>query len=274
MKNYFSVNEFSKISGVEASTLRYWDSIGLFSPVKRDPENNYRYYSLTQITTLNFVATMSDIGIPLKTIAGLRKQRDPESFLRMLEKKDRELDKELHDLHKRASIIHTRQEMIRHGLNIDEDKISIVSRDVEWTATLWPRNEYKEDETFIGPLTRFVNQAEEYRINLGFPIGGRYDDMESFLKTPARPDNFFSIDPSGVNVRRTGEYVTGYARGMYGEIGDLPERMMKYIEEHNIKTAGHVYLIYPHDEACYQEPELYLAQVMVAVSKKSRSKAT
>ena len=272
MKDYYSVTEFAKISGVEATTLRYWDSIGIFSPALRDPENNYRFYSLAQITALNFVATMSDIGVPLKTIAELRRQRDPGSFLRLLEKKDRELDIELHNLRERSSIIHTRQEMIRHGLNIDESKVSIVSRDVEWTATLWPRNEYLEGDSFIGPLTKFVSHAERFRINLGFPVGGRYDNMESFLNAPGRPDHFFSIDPTGSNTRKKGDYVIGYARGRYGELGDLPERMTDFIKENGLKTVGHVYLIYPLDEACYQEPENYLAQVMVALSKKNARK--
>ena len=270
MKDYYSINEFSRLSGVEASTLRYWDSIGLFSPLKRDPASGYRYYSLAQITMLNFVSTLSDIGIPLKTIAELRSDRDPERFLRLLEKEDRQLDIELHKLQARAAIIHTKQELIRYGLSIDETEIREVYRDVEWTATLWPRNEYNEDDTFIEPLTKFVNQAEQYRINLGFPIGGRYDSMQTFIQSPGRPDNFFSIDPNGANTRRRGDYIVGFTRGYYGELGDLPERMEQYLKDHNLKAPGSVYLTYPHDEACYKDDDQYLAQVMIAVVKPPR----
>lgn len=270
MNGYFSVNEFSKVSGVEASTLRYWDSIGLFSPVKRDPENNYRYYSLAQITTLNFVATCRDIGIPLETIAELRKKRDPESFLKLLERKERELDMELRKLQERSSVIHTKQVFIRHGLNVDETKISVERRGDNWPAILWPRNEYKEGDTFLEPLTSFINQSHVFRISLSFPIGGRYDDMESFLESPQKPDNFFSLDPTGANTRKPGDYLIGYARGYYGELGDLPERMVQFALENGLKTEGHVYLTYPLDEACNDETDQYLGQVMVAVKKQKR----
>jgi len=92
MKDFYSVHEFSVMTGVEASTLRYWDDVGVFSPVKRDPENNYRYYSLPQITAVNFVSVLSDLNIPLKTIAELRQDRNPEEFMRILERREKQLD--------------------------------------------------------------------------------------------------------------------------------------------------------------------------------------
>ena len=272
MKDYYSVIEFAKLSGVEASTLRYWDRAGIFKPLKRNPENNYRYYSLAQITTVNFISTLSKLGIPIKTIAIIRKSRNPEEFLRLLEKKERVLVQELLKLREGLSIIHAREEMIRYGLKIDENKISIMTREEESQAILWPRNEYLEGETFIEPLTKFINRAKEYRINLSFPVGGRYENMESFLKAPGQPDHFFTIDPTGVNVRKKGEYLVGFTRGYYGALGDLPQRMAEYANENNLQVAGHVYLTYPHDETCYPEPDCYLAQIMVAVIRPKRKK--
>lgn len=272
MKDYYSVNEFAVLSGVEASTLRYWDKIGLFKPLNRDPENNYRHYSLAQITTLNFISTLSDLGIPLKTIAAIRNRRSPEDFLRLLEVRERALDAELRKLHECSSIIHTKQVLIKNGLTANEGEISVVYRDMEWSAVLWPRNEYNEGDSFIEPLTAFVNQRKALRINLCYPVGGRYDSMESFLQTPGQPDHFFSVDPTGGNVRTKGDFMVGFIRGYYGELGDLPERMAAYAKENNLQTSGHVYLMYLHDEACLQEQDQYLGQVMVAVSRQRRKR--
>jgi len=272
MKSYYSVNEFAALSGVEASTLRYWDRIGLFKPLNRDPENNYRHYSLAQITTLNFISTLSDLGIPLKTIAAIRSKRNPEEFLMLLERRERTLDAELLKLHECSSVIHTREVLIKNGLKANVNEISVVYREMEWPAVLWPRNEYNEGDTFIEPLTTHINQRKELRINLSYPVGGRYDSMESFLLAPGRPDNFFSVDPIGTNVRKRGDYMIGFTRGYYGELGDLPERMAAYAADNNLQVSGPVYLMYPHDEACLEEPEQYLGQVMVAVSRHRRRK--
>ena len=267
----YSIQEFAKLTGVEASRLRYWDDIGLFSPIKRNPENNYRYYSITQILTLNFVSVLSDINIPLKTISELRNDRDPESFLYLLEKKEREMDMELRSLRLRSSIIHARQEVIRTGLKADLSQITVVEME-EKAMILWPRNEYKEGDTFIDPLASFINQAESLFINLNFPVGGYHDDMATFLQAPGRPQCFLSLDPVGKHIKKAGAYLVGLARGYYSEYGDLPERMAAYAKEHELTLEGPVYVTYLLEEICLQEPSQYLAQVCVAVgqSKKRR----
>ena len=272
MKDLLSIHEFSKLTGVESSTLRYWDEIGIFSPIKRNPENNYRYYSITQILALNFITTLSDLEIPLKTIAELRKERDPENLLRMLEKRERQLDMELRALRLRSSIIHARQELIRYGLKVDETQVSVLHRD-EKALVLWPRNEYQEGDTFIEPLSAFITHAGEHRVNLSFPVGGYWDSMESFMNEPSRPEHFFSIDPTGTHMRKPGNYLIGFARGYYAEMGDLPERMAAYAKENSIAVSGPVYTMYLHEEICTQDFSQYLAQSCVAVSKQKLKRA-
>ena len=262
-----SIHEFSKLSGVESSTLRYWDEIGIFSPVMRNPENNYRHYSPAQLLALNFVTTLSELEIPLKTIAELRKHRDPEHFLDLLEKQEKQMDMEMRDLRQRYSIIHARRELINMGMKVDIDSISIM-RFESRAMFLWPRNEYKDGDSFIAPLSSFVASTSQYHINLSFPVGGYHDDMESFSKAPGRPDHFLSIDPIGTYERKAGDYLVGFAKGYYGEIGDLPERMAAYAKEHSLYTVGPVYTLYLHEEICTDNPNQYLAKCSVAISKK------
>jgi len=274
MEDLFSIQEFSQISGVETSTLRYWDELGLFSPIKRNPENNYRYYSLVQLLALNFVTTLRELDIPLKTIAELRQERSPENLLRVLEKKEREMDMELRALRQRSSIIHARQELIRYGLRVDEileSQVSVLHRE-DKALILWPRNEYQEGDTFIEPLASFVSQTGDQYINLGFPVGGYWDSMERFIKEPSRPDHFFSIDPIGTHIRKAGKYLIGFARGYYAEMGDLPERMAAYAKEKSLTVSGPVYTMYLHEEISTQDPSQYLAQTCVAVSRPRRRK--
>jgi len=267
MEDILSIQEFSKISGVESSTLRYWDEIGIFTPLKRHPENNYRYYSPEQLLALNFVTVLSDLEIPLKTIAELRKERDPDKLLALLEKQEHQMDMEMRSLRQRYSIIHARRELINLGAKVDENEVSIEQLD-EKSMILWPRNEYSEGETFIAPLSTLISQTSEYHINLSFPVGGYSDSMESFTKAPGCPDHFFSIDPVGTHTRKAGEYLVGYARGYYGEIGDLPERMSAFAAENSYHIIGPVYTQYLWEEICTKDPSLYLAQSSVAVSRR------
>jgi DNA-binding transcriptional MerR regulator len=270
IKDFYSVQEFSKLTGVETSTLRYWDDMGVFSPTRRNPENNYRVYSADQLTAINFVSCLSDLNVPLKTIAELREERNPENFLKLLEKKEKELDMELMEIRQRSSVIHARRELINYGLRVDETQISILHRD-EKAMILWPRNEYQDGDTFVAPLASFVNRTKELRINLDFPVGGYWDDLQSFQNAPSHPDCFFSIDPTGTHIRKDGEYLIGFARGFYGEMGDLPERMADYQKENSLTLSGPIYVMYLHDEICTKDPSQYLAQACVEVTKRKQA---
>ena len=293
MKEYFTVHEFAKLSGVEASKLRFYDDIGLFMPIKRDPENNYRYYAMEQLLTLNFITVLSDLQLPLKTIAELRKERNPVEILRLLDRQEKKMAKELSELRHRYSIIHARRELINYGavlvngfkavngiridageepenaVDVDETVVTILYRDNK-EYVLWPRNEYNEGDTFIEPLAFFVNKVEEQRVNLDFPVGGYWDNMDSFCKGPGKPDHFISIDPAGTSVRKEGYYLVGFSRGYYGEMGDLPERMVEFASKNSLNISGPVLVMYLHDEVCIRDTTQYLAQACIAVSKPKR----
>ena len=270
MSDFLSIQEFSKLSGVESSKLRYWDEIGLFSPLMRNPENNYRYYSTVQLLALNFVTSLSDLEIPLKTIAALRNERSPKYLLDLLEKQEKQMDMEMRDLRRRYSIIHARRELINLGVKEDELLVSIRYKEDDITMFLWPRNEYQDGDTFINPLARNLALIDDQQINLSFPVGGYYDDLDSFESSPGKPDHFISIDPVGTHRQKAGDYLVGFVRGYYGEMGDLPERMRAYAEENSLNITGPVYLTYLFEEFSTKDQSQYLAQACIAVSKKQR----
>ena len=293
MKGLFSIQEFSKLTGVETSKLRFYDRIGLFSPAIRNPDNNYRYYSPAQVMSLNFITVLSDLNLPLRAIAELRKERSPVKILQLLDKQEKIMNVEMRALRQRYAIIHTRRELINYGMiltngykavkgkrmgdgditeggvTVDENSISVLHRENK-EYVLWPRNEYSEGDTFVQPLISYINHASERNINLAFPIGGYWDNMESFNTSPSQPDHFLTIDPMGDKVRKEGFYLIGFNRGYYGEMGDLPERMDAYAKEKSLNLTGPVLAMYIFDEICTGDPERFLVQVCVAVTRHRR----
>jgi len=289
MENFLSIYEFSKLSGIESSALRYWDEIGLFSPVKRNPENNYRYYAPEQIIAVNFIKVLSSLNVPLKTIGEIADKRSPESIVRLIEQQEKLLDMEMRRLRECYSIIHARREMTNYGskvmegftlvdgvridgeapdgqgVKVDLNKVAVMYRE-DSNIILGPRNKWVKGEGFYGPFTNFCKQAEALRINLNFPIGGLHDSLEDFVKASGEPQYFFSVDPTGNNKRKSGNYVVGFDRGYYGELGDLPERMMSFVKNNSLTASGPVYVTYLHDEVCIKDPSEYLVQACVAVS--------
>lgn len=55
MNNRFRVGEVARLFKLPASTLRYYDEIGLFRPKYTDPETSYRYYGVEQFQILDTI---------------------------------------------------------------------------------------------------------------------------------------------------------------------------------------------------------------------------
>ncbi|MCL2699702.1 MAG: hypothetical protein FWE68_05265, partial [Defluviitaleaceae bacterium] len=125
--------------------------------------------------------------------------------------------------------------------------------------------QFKSDEAFYDEFVRFCKSANDYRINLRFPIGGYHDDMTEFLRAPNRPDKFFSLDPMGNSTRPKGKSLQGYKLGYYGEFGDLPQKMEAYAAENGLVCKGPVFVVYLLDEVSIIDPGKYLSRVAVQV---------
>ncbi len=86
------IGDFSKISQVTVKALRYYDEVGLLKPVEVDRYTGYRYYTFEQLTRLNRILALKDLGFSLEEISRLLEQSLPVAELRgMLRMKQSEL---------------------------------------------------------------------------------------------------------------------------------------------------------------------------------------
>lgn len=93
----FKIGDFSRLSQVPISALRYYDEIGLLKPARIEP-NGYRYYSASQFPRLSRLLALKDLGLSLEQIALLlNDELTPEQILGMLKLKQAELRQEIAD---------------------------------------------------------------------------------------------------------------------------------------------------------------------------------
>jgi DNA-binding transcriptional MerR regulator len=62
------IGYFSRLSQVPVKTLRYYDQIGLLTPAHVDDFTGYRYYSISQLSRLNRILALKDLGLSLEQI--------------------------------------------------------------------------------------------------------------------------------------------------------------------------------------------------------------
>jgi len=87
----FRIGEFAQIAQVSGRLLRYYDQLGLLSPVRIDPQNGYRWYSARQLPRLNRILALKELGLTLEQIKPLLDGEIPAADMRAMlsERRDR-----------------------------------------------------------------------------------------------------------------------------------------------------------------------------------------
>ena len=106
MKKYdsmlFTPHQVTSFFSISKDTLLYYDRIGLFSPIARR-ENGYRCYSAAQLSELDTILTLKELGIPLSSIKESIARISAPSFVSLLENEERSLRRRISDTLRRRS---------------------------------------------------------------------------------------------------------------------------------------------------------------------------
>lgn len=124
----FRIGEFSKISMVPTSQLRFYDRIGLFQPIETDKFTGYRYYKATQLPELNRILAMKELGLSLEQIQELIADNVSAEALRgMLALKKAQVKQEVQAQIAQIQRIDARLQIVEQGDDVSFDDIVLKS---------------------------------------------------------------------------------------------------------------------------------------------------
>jgi DNA-binding transcriptional MerR regulator len=267
-KELLSISEIAKISRLSRSTLIYYDRLGLLSPVKRG-NNKYRYYSYSQITSINLIVTMQELGMPLKDIADLVQHRTPESVMELFSAQSGSIDLEIERRARSRKLLLTLKTIIEDAMGVDEEKIEERWIGAE-SILLGPQISYSRGKTVEQATYEFYKHCEKLDkdMDMNYPVWGVYSEERIKKRDWRGPDRFYFRMPDAPDQRPEGLYLIGYARGNYGQTDGLYKRMMSYIEENNLEISGPTYETYPLNEISILDSANYLIRIFISVKHK------
>ncbi len=67
----FAIGEFARHGRVSVRMLRHYDAIGLLEPVRVDPATGYRVYEADQLSRLNRIVALKNLGFTLQQVASI-----------------------------------------------------------------------------------------------------------------------------------------------------------------------------------------------------------
>lgn len=273
MKASFLIGEIANLFGISKQTLIHYDRIGLLSPSEVQP-NGYRYYSLSQVATLEVIMTLKETGMPLGEIRDYLENRNIEQCTKLLEKQSAIIDKKMEMLRRTRLKIQTKlgelKKYSQTGLReepffVDMPPLTVLTVDVHETDS-----SDLDVSIAIKQLVDMVNSDEQLYVYAYRPIGVRcakedmlarqFNRLRSVLMVvddAAEREDIVRIAPGRVAcIHYTGPYHLAH---------EPYEALISFIEENGYEMCGDSIELPLIDAFVVADEQDYVTEIQIPV---------
>jgi len=274
----FKIGDFSKLTLVSIRMLRYYDEINLFKPLYIDDFTNYRYYNAKQISTLNKIVGLRNLGFKADDIRVIMHEEDNDKQIELLNSKHADLVKQIHDDELRLTKLkrfiedYNKEErnlrfeaVIKKVPSCKVVAINTVMENYTDEGELWGRfmGLVSKNNLFPNMVMSGLCYAEffdenpdmkEIHIEIGIEVRELKDNVDELVFKELK-----EIDEA-VCVLVAGDYVPNIQDGI--------NFIAKWIEENNYEVNGSPRTVYIKGPDGEKNPENYLTEIQVPIAKK------
>lgn len=111
----FKIGDFSKLTNLTVRALHHYEELGILLPEKIDDFTNYRYYSAKQLTVVNKIKMLQQMGLSLKAIKEVIQSNDTKLLEHHYQLREAEIYNELEELKKKQNIVKLFKEQMKEG---------------------------------------------------------------------------------------------------------------------------------------------------------------
>ncbi len=194
----FLIGEFSKITHVPGSQLRYYDEIGLLHPAKIDPITGYRYYSAKQIPDLHRILALKELGLSLDQIRRMLQDNIPIEEIRgMLTLKKMQVEQTVIEEVNRLRHIEARLSQIEAGMDVGDYEVILksipetpylskrhicpdISRASKYFLEVFHAIPARVDNKYLGALTAILHSDMYTEVDLDVEMGFALNKSHTF----------------------------------------------------------------------------------------------
>ena len=266
----FRIGDFSKLTRVSIRMLRYYDEAGLFKPAKIDAFTGYRYYSAKQITTLNLIVSLRDMGFNISEISIAIHEQSEEKLKDLLIKKKNEVESNIEsEKEKLRKISFTIKDLKKERVNMNYNvtlksvpKYKVISlRDTipayDAEGMLWQR------------LGDFIMKK---KIPCGDIAYATYHD-EGYKEGPVDVEVIMNVkeiftNEEGFEFKETEaleQAASIFVPGDYSNLTPAYIYLAKWIEENNYSICGNARQLCIKGPWNEQNPNDYLSEIQIPI---------
>lgn len=272
-KLQLSIGEFSKLNQVTVKTLRHYEKIGLLHPAEIDEWTGYRIYHVGQVTTMQSILSLKEMGFSLDEIKSLFEQDSQTPDLEMLNEKIKSCEAELKRLKRRKqqleNFVNSQQKL--HKM----EKISVQKLPAIIVAS---HRTIIKSSADLGELCVNVIGPEMARLGCKCPLPGYcYTVVHDKEYKPSDIDIEYceQVEEMGedsdiIKFKKVPEVPTAICMKCYGTYEKMPQNyrdVYAYIEKEGYKIIGELRANYVDGIWNESDPEKWLTIIQVPVGK-------
>lgn len=267
MKNMLTIKEVSKLSGVSAHTLRYYDKINLLNPEERDENNGYRYYSLDQIGILDMIVRLRDMEFSISFIKEYLDKLDYNYTLELIERRISENKKEIEKLIEVEKSLEKHKKYVNNILNSHEilDKPFFQKRsEIKGIWIEHGPDKIKSMIKFFSKINKiFGYEVSRFKNNIGLIIDGK-----SLIDETFKVDKFVILKEKesykDSYVLKGGKYACMYTKGAPIKDENI-KLLLEWIEKNNYSIDGDLFIEFRSGPGLIKNKENFLQLIRVPV---------
>lgn len=271
MPKLFQIGDMAKLFHISVSSLRYYESLGLLTPERVDPDTGYRYYSVRQFEVLNTIRYLRELDMPLPEISDFLKNRDIDRMEEKLRQQKAEIERKRLELQRIERRIDNNLRRIRDAQDSELDVIKYAASPamrIVWMDAALKISSSLDMEMPIRELEQSQAETALFLGKVGVGISAENLEVGSFEQY----DGVFLIlddedrfDGKTVLLSET-QCVSVRFRGSHTEAAEQYRRLMEHIRAHGMKPSGFSREITMIDYGITSDREKFVTEISIPVT--------
>jgi DNA-binding transcriptional MerR regulator len=267
----FSIGDFASHGRVSVRMLRHYDAIGLLPPARVDPATGYRAYDANQLSRLNRIVALKDLGFTLEQVRTILDEKVGVDELRgMLRLRRADLESRLAADAGRLRQVEARLRLIEEEGAMPTDDVQIKRIPGVRVAELTATADSFEPEA-IGPviqplydeLTRQLERANVTPTGPGIAYYQPTSDGDRVVIHAGIQVNAAASDTYGfaiVDLPPVERAATIVHRGPMDDVMSTVQTLARWIEANGHRSAGYNRELYL-DYGCGDDPSAWTTEL-------------
>ncbi|SHO51499.1 MerR family transcriptional regulator [Anaerocolumna xylanovorans] len=266
MKDYYKINEISKLYGIGVDSLRYYERIGILKP-KRDV-NGYRLYSLKDIYKLNIISDLRGLDFSMKQIREYLDHQSIDNTLALLKEEEDFIAEQLKSLKNRKQIIKERMAALTEASGTKADIYTVKALPERPCVRI---NEYITRDEEMDFAVKKLHRKHESKIrdfgNQAIGATVALEDINNGLINVYH-NVFFILEPAAAVydfLIPKGQYLSCHYRGEYLQSTERIRDMLNLARERKYQVLSDPFEIYIIDNRETMKQEEFLTEIQVRI---------